>query len=136
MLIQEFYNDICNSLRTHGNKYGTVHQRGWGWCNPNDPSQRCALAQFTAGTTGAEIECNLRTRLQLEECDYFSAPAMLANTVVRAFDTTPMRLNDPEKLEYFLKQLADEYKLRYYAPGELKLSKDPVNPETELQSTH
>jgi len=108
---QEFYNKACHSLRTYGNQYGSYESRGWGWCNPDDPSQRCAIAQFVAGNTEWEIHNNL-IKLVVDAAGFNP----LVKDITHLFDFAPTACNNKEMLETELKALAEKHKLSYNAP--------------------
>lgn len=112
MSLQSFYNDVCSSLRTYGNQYGGSHTRGWAWVNPRNQNERCAIARFVKGNSDIEVSENLRKLLGLKDNqDLFSID--LVGKVTHLFDYYPCEINDKERLEYHLKQFADQNDLSY-----------------------
>ena len=111
MQIQEFYNKVCDSLRTYGNPYGSQYSREWGWVNENNPRERCAIAQFIPGETDKQVVRNLRKTLnltsnELEEC-------ALVLDIITIYDSYSCVVNNKEALELTLMRLADTHNLKY-----------------------
>lgn len=107
MNIQNFFNNVCTSLRTHGNQYGTHEYRGWSWCNPVNHNERCAIAQFIPGSSDKIIVNTLL--FLLEENVQEINP--LVKDVTRLFDTSPQLINNSIFLEKELQLLATKYNL-------------------------
>lgn len=113
---QQLFNNICDSLRTYGNKYGSRHERGWGWCNPGNPNERCAIARFIQGNNELTICLNLS-----KEVDMFN---IMNNPIVayttRLFDYQPEVCNNTNLLEKELMRMADVNKLHYVGVSKLE----------------
>lgn len=109
---QDLYNKACASLRANGNHYGSLHNRGWGWVNSCNPSERCAIARFIPGITDKEVRTNLLCALEQPDINYNS----LIHAFTSFFDHEPISCNSRPMLENRLKAIADRYKLKYNAP--------------------
>jgi hypothetical protein len=105
---QDFFNQACDSLRKYGNQFGSFEFRKWGWCNPDDLSQRCAIARFVAGDTDKEIELNLQ--FLVGNVHEFNP---LIKDITHLFDFAPIACNDHSLLDSELKRIADKYGLVY-----------------------
>jgi hypothetical protein len=114
---QQFYNQVCQSLRSYGNPYGSTEARGWGWMNDNNPNERCAIARFIGGCTESQVVRNLRKELGLEKGEEY--PQIVLD-IVHFFDYAPLSCNRKDSLEQELKSLADKHKLEYKEPVNLK----------------
>lgn len=112
MNLQSFYDNVCNSLRTYGNPYGSTHTRGWSWVNPQNTAERCAISRFIEGNNDTEVNQNLRRILGLKASqDLFSID--LVGKVAHMFDYYPQEINCKVRLEYNLKKFADQNELVY-----------------------
>lgn len=105
MKAQDFFNKACNSLRANGNPYGSTYERHWGYTNPDNPSQKCALASFCGDMDGV-----LKA---ISESDSPTTAQLVHNKIVCLFDCYPEICNDRIKLEICLKDIADRLDLRY-----------------------
>jgi len=111
---QQLFNKACDSLRNYGSPYGSNMQRGWGFCNPDDTNERCALARFINGTNDVEIVSNLAKELGFTEHTknlVYNVPVVYE--VMMLFDHYSIVVNNPDLLENALKQIADRCQLNY-----------------------
>lgn len=116
MKIQQFYNNVANSLRTHGNQYGGFYERGWSWVNPQNPNDRCAIARFIGGNTDFQVMENLSKFLNVEHKHCVQDQYPLVREVIEAFDSDAKTINNKDGLERLLKKWATKYKLKYKQP--------------------
>ncbi len=112
---QEFFNSACNSLRTYGNPYGGRGDRGWGWINPSNPNERCAVARFIPGDCTYTIYDNLRNYFNLESRDDLFKIQVLED-IIALFDSYATLCNDKVWLEEALVNIANKNKLQYFLP--------------------
>lgn len=113
---QELFDKACWSLRTYGNPYGSQYDRGWGWCNPNNPNDRCALARLVDGNTATEVYSNIKNSIEdLEHND-------IALEIIKLFDYYPLELNNSELLEKSLKYIAWLGDVKYTPPQAIETS--------------
>lgn len=106
---QELYDKACQSLRDHGNLYGTFRDRGWGWVNPKDSRDRCAIAQFVAGQCDFEVRKNLTKLLK----NVTIMDNKIICDITHLFDYAPTVCNDKVLLEKHLKEIALKHNLVY-----------------------
>jgi hypothetical protein len=109
---QQIFTQACDSLRTYGNQYGSIMDRKWGWCNPQNPNERCAIARFISGSNDFEVRHNLTKEVITET--YKANPVIVALTDL--FDYSPEMCNNKQELENELKFIADKFKLAYVLP--------------------
>lgn len=107
MNTQEFYDRCASSLRMYGSMYNRPSGRLWGWVNDANPAERCAIARFINGTD-SEVETQV-SLLMLKNPQLVP----IKNAVVWQFDSFPMTVNNPARLEQFLYDLAALHGLKY-----------------------
>lgn len=106
---QELFDRASESLRTYGNPYGSFWDRLWGWCNPANPNERCAIARFIPGNNNFEIKDNL---LQMMEHPAISLGSLVSD-LTYLFDMFGDVCNTSWKLENHLKRIAHAHSLEY-----------------------
>jgi hypothetical protein len=109
---QEFYNNVCTSLRTYGNQYGKGYSRGWKWVDDSNPNNRCAIARFIKGNNDTEVVDNIITALELGPDAYLFANELVCD-VVSLFDNHPDTINNKHSLECALRDMAYDHHLVY-----------------------
>ena len=114
MSMQTLFNNVCTNLRQNGNPYGSSCTRGWSWINPDDPSQRCAIAQcftevkFDSMQLFDKIEAELGLSYISEVYDH-----KLVNKILELYDCYSSDCNKSVLLEQHLKRIARDCDLTY-----------------------
>ena len=112
---QQFFNKVCDSLKTYGNPYGSRESRGyWNWINPSNPDERCAIARFIPGQTEHDVLLNLSEELYGSK-DYLGCIEhdSLIHDIIQLFDYSPMVCNNAKLLDRKLQSIADRRELEF-----------------------
>jgi len=113
---QEIFNKASSYLRTYGNPFGSQISRGWGWVNPKNPKDRCAIASFIKGNTQTEVVNNLKLACDIEDKSDIFDKFPIIGALVFVFDLESDLCNDKLKLENKLQELAASFNLKYTSP--------------------
>ena len=119
---QELFNKACQSLKDYGNPYGSQGKRGWGFVNPNDHSQRCAIAQFISGNSCNEVYNNLKKEIGCNTHEEIENKYPVIMDIMQLFDYESIVCNDKLALEIRLQHLADKYGLSYSPTQNINLT--------------
>ncbi len=110
---QSFFDACAQSLRDYGNVHGSRENRSWSWCNPYNPTERCAIAQFIDGNSSHEIQARVFKKVNTLN-EYDKAKIMyIGSQISELFDESPNICNNSDFLEVVLQQIASEVGAKY-----------------------